>query len=253
MHPPKTCKVAFMDVEYMVTTSSPMETLNFKWKSHVYTHAAALSNIPTLWCDKQLTTWMAPCMEILIDESLYAAQYAAREAAISIMTKAGSQSSNVIKDQLEKHHAKLCSHDIFWSLTNNFWNACCGDQSNSRFQQEVLKCTPDPKATNVADQTVVWSHAKLQELAESFLMEFMGCIQSGKLDALIIVLKAIINGKAPTHINNGSEFDKIIQHRIGTWCVWPIENPKKRGKDAARLIYEHIKKRMAVQNPGRKY
>ena len=25
-------------------------------------------------------------------------------------------------------------------------------------------------------------------------------------------------------------------------CVWPIENPKKRGKDAARLIYEHVNK-----------
>ena len=75
---------------------------------------------------------------------------------------------------------------------------------------------PDPSATNVADQTPVWSHAKLQELAESFLMEFMGCIQSGKLNALIIVLTAIINGKAPTHINNGSDLDEIIQCRIGT-------------------------------------
>ena len=94
-----------MDVEYMVTTSSPMDTLNFKWQSHIYTHAAALDKIPILWCEKQLTTWMVPGREIQIDESLYAGQYAAREAAISIMTKAGSQSSNVIKDQLEKHHA----------------------------------------------------------------------------------------------------------------------------------------------------
>ena len=131
MHPPKTCKVAYMDVEYMMTTSSPMETLNFKWFGHVYTHAAALGNIPTLWCEKQLTKWIVPSRAILIDESLYAAQYAAREIAISIMTKAGSQSSNVIKDQLEKDHAKLFSHDIFWALTNYFWNACCGDQSNS--------------------------------------------------------------------------------------------------------------------------
>ena len=77
-------------------------------------------------------------------------------------------------------------------------------------------------------------------------MEFMGCIQLGKLTALIVVLKAIINGNKPTHINNGSDFDKIIQFRIGTWCAWPIENPKKRGKDAARLIYEHIKKTHAT-------
>ena len=111
---------------------------------------------------------------------------------------------------MEKHHATLCSHDMYWSLIKNFWNACCGDQSNSRFQQEVLKGMPDPSATNVADQTPVWSHAQLQELAASFLMEFMGCIQSGKLNAFIIVLKATINGKAPTFINNGSEFDKII-------------------------------------------
>ena len=76
-------------------------------------------------------------------------------------------------------------------------------------------------------------------------MEFMGCIQCGKLHALIIVLKAIINGKAPTHINNGSDFDKTIKFRIGTWCAWPIENPKKRGKDAARLIYEHINQKHA--------
>ena len=52
MHPPKTCKVVYMDVEYMTTTSSPMETLNFKWFAHVYTHAAALCNNPTLWCEK---------------------------------------------------------------------------------------------------------------------------------------------------------------------------------------------------------
>ena len=178
----------------------------------------------------QLTTWMVPGREILMDESLYAAQYAAREAAISIMTKAGKQSSNTIKDQLDKHHATLCSHDMHWSLIKIFWNACCGDQSNSRFQQEVLKCMPDPSATIVADQTPVWCHAKLQELAASFLMELMGCNQSGKLNAPIIVLNAIINGKAPTHINNGSEFDNIIQHRISQLCVWPIENKTKEAR-----------------------
>ena len=47
MHPPKTCKVAYMDAEYMMTTSSPMESLNFKWFAHVYMHAAAPGKIPT--------------------------------------------------------------------------------------------------------------------------------------------------------------------------------------------------------------
>ena len=105
---------------------------------------------------------------------------------------------------------------------------------------------PDPSSADVANQTPVSCHAKLQALSQTFLMECMGCIQHGKLTALIVVLKAIINGNKPTHINNGSDFDKIIQFRIGTWCAWPIENPKKRGKDAARLIYEHIKKTHAT-------
>ena len=86
--------------------------------------------LPTLWCEKQLTKWMVLAKVIVIDESLYAAQYAAREAAINIMTKAGGQSSTVIKDQLEKHHGKLLSHDIHWPLTKNLWQACCGDQAN---------------------------------------------------------------------------------------------------------------------------
>ena len=34
---------------------------------------------------------------------------------------------------------------------------------------------------------------------------------------------------------------KIIQHRISQCCVWPIDKPHKRGKDAARLVYEHVK------------
>ena len=67
----------------------------------------------------------------------------------------------------------------------------------------VLKCMPNPAAKDIADQAPAWSNAKLQVLASSFLIEFMGCIHAGELNVLIIVLKSIMNGKPPTFINNG--------------------------------------------------
>ena len=96
-------------------------------EEHIYTHAAALNKVPTLWCEKQLTAWMVPDKDIQIDKSLYAGHITAREAAINIMTKAGDLSANTNKEQLEKQHSTLVSHDMYWSLMKIVWNACCGD------------------------------------------------------------------------------------------------------------------------------
>ena len=83
-------------------------------------------------------------------------------------------------------------------------------------------------------------------------MELMGCIQLGKLTALIVVLKAIINGNKPTHISNGSDFDKTIQFRIGTWCVWPIEIQRNEAKMQHASFTSTSNKRMVQQSLGSK-
>ena len=116
-----------MDVEYMVTTTSLMETLNFKWNSHIYTHAAAYNKEPLLWCEKHLTTWLVPDKDIKIDESLYMGHVAAREAAIKIMSKLATakrlQSGTNCRSNIQHWCPMICNGHRWTTLECMLWGS----------------------------------------------------------------------------------------------------------------------------------